>query len=698
MKIKIAKNIGLYFLLIQNLFSYNFWRTTPNNYYARNITLNSNRSFNSNLNFSQNAFNKKLFTQHKLEDLSDAPGLKISHDGKLVASIATNDESKLVLSILDAFESNDKKEIILNGSRIYKYGFCFNNEYLWYLADKQGDERYQLYSVNIKTNAVFNIIQGTNLKIDILKTSPLFKDEILIKINKDLSAWYDIYKINIKTGKLDLIFKNNEKFINFISDSNLRIRFAEKITEDSIRKIYKKTEIGWELFDTIPFEDYQATELLHISADGGKLYLKDSRNQNTAALIEINLENNFRKILAVDESKKADLSKILINPQTLEVEAACFTFEKDKWIYFNSFDQNTKKFFENISSQNNCCVDIICRSDSDYAWIISLSTPKDFEYYLYQKEQLAITKFIGGNYFQRKTVSKIIQTRDGLSLVAYLTLPIVAEYSYKEKYEPLPMIIIVHGGPWSRDNISIANKHQFLAEEGYAVLSVNFRGSTGFGKSFLNASIGEWGGKMLDDLITSAHWAIDQGIADPFKIGICGDSFGGYATLAALTFAPEVFACGISFAGISNLATLIQNLPYDWTAEKDWFRKMLGGDERDIDGESFLRSQSPLFFANKIKRPLLIGHGCNDPRVKKSESETIFKKMKNNKLPATYAIFPDEGHFLSKPANDIMFQKLTLKFFAKHLKNKEYKIPETYFKNSSILLEDNSETQAYFDS
>lgn len=676
------KNIIFCFLTFQQILL-PFWNKNINNIFGQNITLGSNFPLNQSFNFSQNVFCKKLFVQNKLEDAYDNSGLKISHDGKYYSFIEVNQDSKLAISILETNTSKKKNSITLNCSKIYKYGWCHDSSYLWYLADKLGDERYQLYSINRTTLKIKNLIQLADIKIDFVKSSSLFPLEILIKINNPMSAYYDIYKINIKTGQLDLVFKNTEKLINFIADSKFKICFAEKITENCARDIYKKTEEGWSLFDKISFEDYQTSELLHISFDGTKLYMKDSRDQNTAALVEINLLDNSKKILAIDESGKADLSKISINPQSLEVEATCFSLEKDRWKYFESFDNQTKLFFENLTNKKNCVIDIIDRSLIDEFWIISITTSKELEYYLYQKKTLTIN-FVGGTSWKRKTFHRVIKSRDGLDLVSYLTLP---PSIFNEKEKLSPMILMVHGGPWDRDNLSVSQRHQFFSERGFAVLSVNFRGSTGFGKFFLNASWGEWGRKMIDDLIDATRWAIDQGIADHFKIGICGDSYGGFATLAALTFEPEIFACGVSFSGASSLTTLIENLPSDWTSEKSWFLKMIGGDEQAFEGEGCLQSQSPLFFSNQIKRPLLIGHGKNDPRVKMIEAESIFNKIKSNNISATYALFPDEGHFLSKPANADIFQELTLQFFERHLKGNNYEISDELFYNSSVLIQ-----------
>jgi dipeptidyl aminopeptidase/acylaminoacyl peptidase len=261
----------------------------------------------------------------------------------------------------------------------------------------------------------------------------------------------------------------------------------------------------------------------------------------------------------------------------------------------------------------------------------------------------------------------IIKSRDGYDLVSYLTLPVGTDTDANARPEhPLSMVLDVHGGPWYRDSWGYDPYHQWLANRGYAVLSVNFRGSTGFGKKFINAANGEWGGKMHDDLIDAVQWAVKQQIADPAKVAIMGGSYGGYATLVGMTFTPDVFACGVDIVGPSNLVTFMETIPPYWKPLIELFTQRIG-DHRTEQGRAFLTKRSPLTYVDRIQRPLLIGQGANDPRVKKNESDQIVEAMQKKNIPVTYVLFPDEGHGFARPENRLAFNAIAESFLAEHL-------------------------------
>jgi dipeptidyl aminopeptidase/acylaminoacyl peptidase len=255
----------------------------------------------------------------------------------------------------------------------------------------------------------------------------------------------------------------------------------------------------------------------------------------------------------------------------------------------------------------------------------------------------------------------VVRARDGLELVCYLSRPRGAV-----KGRPLPMVLFVHGGPWFRDAWGLVPTHQWLANRGYVVLSVNYRGSTGFGKAFVNAANLEWGGKMHDDLIDAVDWAIAQRIADPERIAIYGGSYGGYAALVGATFTPEKFACAIDLVGISNLVTFINTIPDYWRPSQTLWKARMG-DFTTEEGRKFLEERSPLNRVDRIVRPLLIAQGANDPRVKASESDQIVKAMQERGIPVTYLYYPDEGHGFRRPENRRSFNAVVEAFLARHL-------------------------------
>ncbi len=278
-----------------------------------------------------------------------------------------------------------------------------------------------------------------------------------------------------------------------------------------------------------------------------------------------------------------------------------------------------------------------------------------------------------------------LKARDGLTLVSYLSLPPGSDANGDGIPDaPVPMVLNVHGGPWGRDAYGFDNEHQWLANRGYAVLAVNFRASTGFGKSFVNAGNREWGAKMHDDLLDAVKWAVDNKITTADKVAIYGGSYGGYATLAGLTFTPDVFACGVDIVGPSNLETLLASIPAYW---KTFFEELASrvGDPRTEEGKKLLADRSPLTHVSAIKKPLLIGQGANDPRVKQAESDQIVKAMKDKNIPVTYVLYPDEGHGFARPANRTSFYAVAEGFLAQCLGGR-YEPVGNDFKGSSIQV------------
>ena len=321
-------------------------------------------------------------------------------------------------------------------------------------------------------------------------------------------------------------------------------------------------------------------------------------------------------------------------------------------------------------------VSVNSRTLDDKTWIVTYSAAESpAVYYRYDRtpgaEGTLTRLFSARPALDGKPLAPMwpleLKSRDGLNLVSYLTLPPQADPDGDGKPDaPVPMVLLVHGGPWGRDEYGYSGYDQWLANRGYAVLGVNFRGSTGFGKEFTNAGDGEWAGKMHDDLIDAVQWAVGQGITTADKVAIMGGSYGGYATLAGLTFTPDTFACGVDIVGPSNLNTLLSTVPPYWASFFEQLAKRMG-DPRTDAGKKWLTERSPLTRADQIKKPLLIGQGANDPRVKQAESDQIVKAMQAKNIPVTYVLFPDEGHGFARPENNKAFNAVTEGFLAQCL-------------------------------
>ena len=520
----------------------------------------------------------------------------------------------------------------------------------------------------------------------IIADSQYFPEEILIGINRRRADFHDVYQLNIRTGKLTLVYENN-LFSSFICNEKLKIKLAIETTPDggavvySLEKNFSKTKLF-----TIGAEDILTTSPLSLNKKEDVLYLLDSRDRNTAALASINLKTKETNIIASDQ--KADIDEVLFHPKELIPLGYRVTYEKQKWFTIDPSFQEDLIYLKGISSG---AISIVNGSLDNQKWIVvynrDVGAPR---YYFYDRlVKKAYFLFSGRSNLDKlpltpmKTV--IISSRDNFPLISYLSLPRGIN-KYKDLDSKVPLVLLVHGGPNARDYWGYNGIHQWLANRGYAVLSVNYRGSSGFGKTFINAGNGEWGAKMHDDLVDAVQWAIDKGITAPGKIAIMGGSYGGYATLIGLTKTPDLFACGIDIVGPSNLQTLMKSIPAYWKPYYASFKKKIGGDPDTKEGQAFLKERSPITYVNRIKKPLLIGHGANDPRVKLEESEQIVQLMISNNIPVTYILYPDEGHGFQRPENRLSFYAVAENFLAKNLKGRREPIKKKDFKNSTIQI------------
>jgi dipeptidyl aminopeptidase/acylaminoacyl peptidase len=550
---------------------------------------------------------------------------------------------------------------------IHDYGWAYTNKDLLYLQDKNGNENYSIYAVNLSSGLVKNLTPFEGVQANIKALSPKFPHDAVISLNKRDPEYSDLYKLNITTGNLTLLLENKE-FMDFDVEDNLTVRLAHKMTPDGGEEIYKLTNNGWELFQKIGKDDFLTTGSLGFNKNNKDVYFMDSRGRDTAALFDMNLTTGNETLIA--EDPKADFSDSMTHPTEKNVQAVAFTYERKQW---KVIDQSIAGDLDYLRKVANGDVEVLDRTLDDKTWIVAyLMDDGPVRYYSYDRDKKE-AKFLLTNMEKldgqplAKMIPVVIKSRDNMSLVSYYTLPLGIDKSGDGKPEkPVPMVLYVHGGPWSRDEWGFDPVHQWLANRGYAVLSVNYRESTGFGKNFTNAGNLEWGRKMQDDLVDAVNWSIKQGIADPEKIAIMGGSYGGYATLAGLTFTPKLFSCGVDICGPSNLTSLLESVPAYWRPEVELWTSRVG-DYRTKEGRELLKERSPINYAGKIQRPLLIGQGANDPRVRQNESDQIVNVMRAKNLSVTYAIYSDEGHGFARPENKISFYAVAEAFLAKHL-------------------------------
>jgi len=620
----------------------------------------------------------------------DRASAQVSRDGTHLSFLAPKEG---VLNVWVApLDKPDEARCVTNDTNrgIRSYFWSYNPDYLLYIQDEGGDENWRLYSVNIKTNETKNLTPMDNVQVRVQQTSPKFPDEFLIGINDRNPQLHDVYRINLTTGERTLVEKNEAGFAGYLSDEDYNIRFAVRLTPDGGSEILEKKGEEWPSFAKVSMEDNLTTNPVGLDKSGENLYMIDSRGRDTAALTLINIASKESKLLAEDD--RADISGVMVHPTEQNVQAVSFNYDRVKWKIIDDSIKDDIAYLRTVADGD---WNVSSRSEDDNHWIVAYVMDNGPVRYYHYDRKAKKAKFLFTNRDELESVKlapmqpKVIKSRDGLKLVCYLTLPLDASKNGAKPEKPMPMVLLVHGGPWARDSWGYNPMHQWLANRGYAVLSVNFRGSTGFGKKFINAANMEWAGKMHDDLIDAVDWAVKQGIADEKQVAIMGGSYGGYATLVGLTFTPDKFACGVDIVGPSNIVTLLESIPPYWQPIIDMFTTRVG-DHRTEDGRKLLAERSPLTRVQQIHRPLLIGQGANDPRVKQAESDQIVGAMQEKDIPVTYVLYPDEGHGFARPENRLSFFAVTEAFLSQHLGGRYEPIKDD-FQNSSITVPEGGE-------
>ncbi len=594
---------------------------------------------------------------------------RISPDGKWLSWLAPHD-GVLNIWLAPADDPDAARPVTSSTDRpIREHFWAPDSRSLGYIQDKGGDENFLLYRIDVATGKEANLTPFENTRVAIVGTSNTIRDKILIGLNNRNPQFHDVHLIDLNTGAMELVLQN-DGYAGFMADDTLTVRMAMRQNAQGGTDYFMVTDgkVADEPFEVTAMEDSLTTSPAGYTTDGSILYWIDSRGRNTAALFAQDIATGERTLVA--EDAKADLSGTIRDQKTGVVEAYSVNYLKNEWV---AIDPEIKASLDWLGRQFDGEFGISSRTDDDSTWIVwndPLTAPSAT--FIYDRKAQTLTPF----YTSRPELEGAplqpmhpveIASRDGLTLPSYLTLPPGSDSDGDGRPDsPVPMVLLVHGGPWARDNYGFNSAHQMLANRGYAVLSTNFRGSTGFGKDFLNAANKQWGLKMHDDLIDATDWAIEQGIAIEDQVAIMGGSYGGYATLAGLTFTPEKFACGVDIVGPSNLETLLSTIPPYWAPMVKIFHERMG-DPNTEEGLALLRAASPLYKADRITKPLLIAQGANDPRVKQAESDQIVAAMKQAGIPVTYVLYPDEGHGFAKPANSIAFFGIAENFLAECL-------------------------------
>lgn len=588
---------------------------------------------------------------------------RVSPDGKRMAYLApVNDVLNVWVGDVGSEGKSQYQPVTQDTDRGVRFYFwAADNKHILYIQDVGGNENFRLYATNIETRETRDLTPFENVQVQIIDRDKRFPNELLLGINKENPQVHDVYHLDLTTGELILVAKNPGNVAGWVTDAQFKVRGALTALPDGGNQLLiRDTEQSeWKPLLTWSADDALNSGPLGFTLDGQSMYLEDARNANAGRLVKLNLATNELAVLA--EDLQYDVGNVLFNQDTYEVQAVAFNRDRVEWTVL---DESIKVDFDRIKDIHQGDFSIISRDDADTTWLVAFTVDNGpVPFYAYdRKKQSAVFLFDNQPELSKYTLAQTqpiaFTSRDGLTIHGYLTLP------SGEQTTHLPLILDVHGGPWARDTWGYNPEAQWFANRGYAALQVNYRGSTGYGKDFLNAGNKEWGRNMHNDLVDAVNWAIQQGIADPKKVAIYGGSYGGYAALAGATFTPDLFCCAVDIVGPSNLVTLIKTIPPYWSTFLVQFHNRVGNPDTE---EEFLKSRSPLFKVDQIKIPMLIAQGANDPRVKQAESEQIVEAMKSKGINYEYMLFPDEGHGFAKPENRLKFYGVAEKFLAKYL-------------------------------
>jgi dipeptidyl aminopeptidase/acylaminoacyl peptidase len=562
-----------------------------------------------------------------------------------------------------------------------------DGRYVLYLQDQAGNENFHLYRVGLDGKNAVDLTPGDNVRAQLLGVSRKKPGVIMVGNNARNAELHDVFEVDLAKGTSTLRFEN-PGYVGFVVDDDLRIRMAQKFGADGGVSVYSLDAGGGaKEVEKIGQVDSLTTNVLGYETTGQRYYMTDSRGRDTAALFEVEPATGRRTLLA--ENAKADAGEMIFHPTTGAVRAVGFEHARREW---KVLDPAIAPDLAALAKLDEGELHVDSMTEDDRRWIVAYNDDDNpVHIYLWDRDKqegtfLYATRPALEDLPLAKMHPVTIKSRDGLDLVSYLTLPVNADPDGDGKPAArVPMVLLVHGGPWGRDSWGYSPLAQLLANRGYAVLSMNFRSSTGFGKAFTNAGDLQWGKKMHEDLIDGVEWALREGVTAANTVCIMGGSYGGYATLAGLTMTPKVFTCGVDIVGPSNLRTLLASVPPYWKPILSMFKTRVGDPDTE-EGKAILVQASPLTHVANIERPLLIGQGANDPRVKQAESDQIVKAMQEKGLPVTYVLFPDEGHGFRRPENMLAFTAVAETFLSVHLGGRAQPLAAEDFTGSTMQI------------
>jgi len=591
----------------------------------------------------------------------------ISPDGQSLAYLAPH-EGVINVWVGDT-KGHDFQPVTNSRPRgILSFTWATSSKRILFVQDADGDENWHVNAVDLETKETRDLTPFGRIYAQIIATEKNYPNEILVAINKDDPALHDVYRLNIETGQLALVAKNpgNVSAMQpdkpaWFADQDLQVRGCISAKDDGAYDLLVRetSEDEWSLLVSWDFEDSRNSLPLGFTADGKSFHLVDSRGVNAGRLVKRDISTREETIISEDPIH--DAGPVLLHPDTKEVQAVAFNRARLEWTVI---EDSLRPDFEAARSLQDGDFHVLSRDEEDRFWTVAFTASDGpITYFLFDRATKE-GRFLFESQPELKQYRLApmepfsFESRDGLTIHGYITFPPGLPR------KNLPMVLNPHGGPWGRNTWMFSPEAQFFASRGYICLKVNFRGSTGYGKEFLNAGNREWAGKMHDDLVDAVRWAVEQGFADPKKVAVFGGSYGGYAALVGATFTPEVFCCVVDVMGWSDLVTALKIVPPYWKPRlAQWYRRV-GNPETEAE---FLWARSPLSRVDQIRSPMLIAQGANDVRVPQIASDQIVEALEKQGIEYEYILFPDEGHGFAKPENRFKFYRAAERFLAKHL-------------------------------
>lgn len=585
-------------------------------------------------------------------------GGQLSPRGDRVAFLAPRDGvTNLWLLSVDAM---DQARAVTDdrGRGVRQFAWAYDSATLLYLLDERGDENFRLYAISADDGEP-RALTPAGVRAEIVGLSAADPGHVVVALNQRDPAYPDLYRIDIATGARTLMQRNLNSaavrgFSRFVLDGDNRLRIGVKALPDGGSEVFARSPQGqWTSLFTIPFEDAMSSRVLAVEAGGASFVMLDSTGRDRAALVRVDMASGAKTVLG--ESARADVIDAWLDPVTNAPESFAAEYLRREW---RALDPDAQADLDFLSSQLSAEFRVTSRSLDDARWIVVEEGPTTpARTYLYERRDRNARR-LSLLFRQRPNLDNAplqamtpveIESRDGLTLVSYLTLPIGSDANGDGRPEqPVPLVLVPHGGPWARDSYGFNAMHQWLANRGYAVMSVNFRGSTGFGKAFLNQGNREWGGRMQEDLLDAVQWAVSSGVTLADRVAIVGAGYGGYAALAGLAFTPEQFRCAASFGAPAQLASMLETAPAFERAQRDELLLRVG-DTRTAEGRQLLRERSPLIRAAQIRRPLLLGIGARDLRASRAEFDQMAQAVRARGVSVSYIVYPEDGADLTPP-------------------------------------------------